>query len=173
MENVRQRLTETETYISLLRQRRQEVRSVLDGLSSEALNWLPIPHKPGETKVTNSLYQLGYHCIVTEVDWRRHIAYRLGLITREEELRGFEEGEFEVTGENPSRVFERLERDGRETDHFVSRLTDGELAVTWLNARNEARSVRWILGHIIAHYGEHIGQMALTRQLWEKQFGGD
>lgn len=171
MSGLPQHLTSQETYISLLGSRRREVGSVLTGLAAEALNWLPVPHQPGEPKVSNSIYQLAYHCVVTEVDWRRHIAYRLGLLTREEESQGFEKGEFEVSGDTPSLILARLEQDGQETDHFIRDLTEEALNLTWLNPRGELRSVRWIIGHVIAHYGEHIGQMALTRQLWETRYG--
>jgi hypothetical protein len=64
-----------------------------------------------------------------------------------------------------------MDREGAETDAFLSGLAESDLGVTWLNPRGERRSVRWIIGHVIAHYGEHIGQMALTRQLWEESGG--
>jgi hypothetical protein len=164
-------LTETETYVSLLNKRRDEVRGVLHGLSSEALNWLPLPKYRGETRLGYSIYQLAYHSIVTEVDWRRHIAYRLGRITVEEEQAGYEIGEREVMGEDTSLLLVRLERDGGATDQFLLGLSADDLQVTWENSRGEARGVRWIIGHVIAHYGVRIGQMTLTRRLWEHYAG--
>jgi hypothetical protein len=165
------RLSETETYVSLLNKRRDEVRGVLRGLPAEALNWLPLPRNRGDSRLGYSIYQLAYHSIVTEVDWRRHIAYRLGRITWEEEQAGFEIGEMEVVGEDTALLLARLERDGAATDQFILGLSDDDLHVTWENARGEPRSVRWIIGHVIAYYGVQIGQMVLTRQLWEQQRG--
>jgi hypothetical protein len=170
MAGMRNCLTETETYVSLLRKRRQEVRNVLAGLSVEALNWLPVPTPPNGQKVSHSIVQLAYHSVVTEVDWRRHIAYRLGLITREEEQRGFENGELDIVADDPSPILWRLENDGNETDLFISRLSEGELGISWVNPRGESRSIRWVIGHIISYYGQCIGQMVLIRQLWEAQF---
>lgn len=167
MTAIPQRQSETEAYISLLRRRRGEIRTILAGLPPAALNWLPVSSPPDQPKTTNSIYQLAYHCVVTEVDWRRHIAYRLGQITRQEEEAGFEEGEFEVVSDDLTFLLGRLESDGQKTDDYIASMTEQQLSVTWLNPRGERRSVRWIIGHIIAHYGEHIGQMALTRRLWE------
>jgi hypothetical protein len=161
------RLSETETYVSLLNKRRDEVRGLLDGLPIEALNWLPLPRQRGESRLSYSIYQLAYHSIVTEVDWRRHIAYRLGRITWKEEQAGYEIGEREVVGEDTALLLARLESDGKATDQFILGLTADDLGVTWENARGKLRSVRWIIGHVIAYYGEHIGQMILTRRLWE------
>ena len=164
-------LSETETYVSLLNKRRDEVRAVLDGLTVEALNWLPLPKGRRESRLSYSIYQLAYHSIVTEVDWMRHIAYRLGRITWEEEQAGYEIGELEVVGEEVPPLLARLERDGKATDQFILRLAADDLRMTWENARGEARGVRWIIGHVVAHYGEHIGQMTLTRRLWEHTQG--
>lgn len=169
MTAVPQRQAETAAYVSLFRRRRQEVRLLLEGLPPEALNWLPLTAVLGQPKTINSVYQLAYHCLVTEIDWRRHIAYRLGRITREEEEDGFEVGEFEVMADDTDPFLRRLDHEGAQTDTFIAGLTDGDLGVTWLNPRGERRSVRWLIGHVIAHYGEHIGQMALTRQLWEER----
>jgi hypothetical protein len=144
----------------------------LEDLPPEALNWLLIPTPPGQPKTVNSIYQLAYHCLVTEIDWRRHITYRLGHITQEEDEAGYEVGEFEVMTDDVDSFLRRMEREAAETDAFIGALTEGDLSVTWLNPRGERRSVRWIIGHIIAHYGEHIGQLALTRQLWTESGGG-
>ncbi len=160
------RQSEIESYVSLLQRRRQEVRLLVESLPPEALNWLPLLPPPGEPKTVNSVYQLAYHCLVTEIDWRRHIAYRLGHITREEEEAGYEVGEFEVMTDDIGPFLHRMDREGAEIDAFLSGLVESDLSVTWVNPRGERRSVRWIIGHVIAHYGEHIGQMALTRQLW-------
>ena len=162
------RQTEVEAYVSLLQRRRHEVRLILEDLPSEGLNWLPLPMPPGEPKVINSVYQLAYHSLVTEIDWRRHITYRLGRITREADEAGLETGEFEVVTDDIEPFLRRLDHEGAATDALIGGLTDGDLSVTWLNPRSERRSVRWLIGHIIAHYGEHIGQMALTRQWWEE-----
>ena len=164
-------LSETETYVSLLNKRRDEVRAVLNGLPVEALNWLPLPRGRSEARPSYSIYQLAYHSIVTEVDWMRHIAYRLGRITWEEEQAGYEIGELEVVGEEASPLLARLTRDGEATDRFIRGLAADDLLVTWENTRGEARGVRWIVGHVVAHYGEHIGQMTLTRRLWEHMQG--
>ncbi|MCC6905099.1 MAG: DUF664 domain-containing protein [Anaerolineae bacterium] len=162
-----QPLTELETYVSLLRLRRQEVSAVLRGVSPEGLNWLPVQHASGQPKVSNSLYQLANHCIVTEADWRRHIAFRIGALSAEELAAQVEHGDLEVSGDDPAPLLGRILRDGDVTDRLIVSLTHAQLDLTWLNARGERRGVRWIIGHLIAHYGEHIGQMALTRQLWE------
>jgi hypothetical protein len=166
--DVPQRQSEVEAYVSLLQRRRQEVRLLLESLSPEALNWLPLPTPPGQPKTVNSIYQMAYHSLVTEIDWRRHIAYRLGRITREEDEEGFETGEFEVVADDIDPFLRRMDHEGAATDAFLFELAESDLSVTWLNPRGERRSVRWIVGHIIAHYGEHIGQMALTRQWWEE-----
>ena len=37
-----------------------------------------------------------------------------------------------------------------------------------LNLEYEGHTVRWCIVRIVEHYYEHVGQMTLTRQLWEQ-----
>jgi uncharacterized damage-inducible protein DinB len=74
--------------------------------------------------------------------------------------------EFRAQGPDPTDLLRLLDEvDVRNRDLLAS-LTPETLAATFAG-RGEPHSGAWCLLHAIEHSGQHRGQAALTRQLWE------
>ena len=150
---------ELTAYIEHLAQLREHIRDVLLGLTAEGLNWTPLPED------TNSLYQLTQHTAWNELWW-------IGTKLAERPFPYSWEGneDLEGTGEDAADLLFWLDEAAAATNGIL-----GNLEPTALNEQRtlssdtgeEQRSVRWIILHVVEHTAEHIGQMRLTRQLWE------
>lgn len=158
-------LSENQVHSSLIRQRRQELMQVIGNLSLETLTWMP--HTEGGQRITHSIYHLSHHAIDNEVEWRCQIEFRLGTMSREQLAAATPEPVLSLDGASHQVIYQRIEREARVTDYLVQHLTDTQMSYAWLNSRGEPRSVRWLLGHINAYYGQCIGQMIQIRRLAE------
>ena len=148
-------LPAVEMYERLLRHRRAEVLKILEGLNAEALNWHPLSDE------TNSIYALAVHSLGAERSW---IHERTGgrIIERDRSA------EFRAEGDDVAVLRAQYETVARETKEILERLTEPEMDVL----RDDGKGTftfRFCILHIIDHYAEHVGQMALTRQLWENR----
>ncbi len=147
---------EVASYLEFLNKKRAEVWKNLDGVSAEGLNWTPLPQD------TNSLLVLATHALGAEHGW---IAETVG---REPQTR-VRSQEFLARGDNVNALRERYEATARETERILAGLSEQDLASTRVDRGGETVTVRWAIEHVIEHYAEHIGQMKLTRQLWEQR----
>lgn len=146
-------------YVAHLEGMRQAVRDVLLGLTADGLNWRPLPAG------TNSLYNLAQHVAWVE-QWL--IGHELGGVpfphdwSQGQDLAG--------SGEDPADLLFWLDEAATTTGDVLRRLEPG--ALDGKRTRTEdgverTRSLRWFVVDAIEHYAEHLGQMRLTRQLWE------
>lgn len=149
-------LREVETYLERLRALRAQMLQTLDGLGADALNWRPLLDE------TNSLFVLATHALGAERGWFAEI------IARQPKTRD-RAAEFRAQGEDLAALRERFEQTARESEEILAALTADDLDATRLHERFGAVTVRWIILHILGHYSEHLGQMLLTRQLWENR----
>jgi uncharacterized damage-inducible protein DinB len=147
-------LPETQAYVDTLRELRGKVLKTLEGLNAAALNWTPT------NDATNSLFVLGTHCIGSEHGWIFE-TFHQGPKTRNRP------GEFLAKGEDLSALRAEYERTARESEVILQPLTEAGLEATRDTPNHGAVTGRWIMLHVIRHYSEHLGQMYLTRQLWE------
>lgn len=148
-------LPAVEMYERLLRHRRAEVLKILEGLNAEALNWHPLSDE------TNSIYALAVHSLGAE-------RYRLHKIVGGRAIERDRAAEFRATGDDGAALRAQYDTVAQETLKILGQLTEAEMDVL----RGEAPdnyTFRWCILHIIAHYAEHVGQMALTRQLWDNR----
>ena len=148
-------LPEVETYIERLRAARAEILKLLEGLSVDALNWQPLPAE------TNSLYALATHSLGAERYWLH------GLVGRRKVERD-RAAEFHARGEDIAALRAAYAAAARESEEILARLVESDMAAE----RGEApktRLVRWCILHVAEHYSEHLGQMRLTRQMWENR----
>lgn len=152
-------LPEIRSYIDELRELRGKVLKTLDGVEAAGLNWTPTKER------TNSLLILGTHCIGSEHGWIFETLHR-GPKTRNRP------GEFLVKGDDIVMLRQRYAQTERETQEILGALTEEELATTRNTEGYGAVTTRWIILHVVKHYSEHIGQMYLTRQLWEESSSG-
>jgi uncharacterized damage-inducible protein DinB len=148
-------LPEVETYIERLRELRAEMLKTLDGLDAEALNWCPLPEE------TNSLYALATHSLGAERRWV-HACVGGRAIQRDRDA------EFRARGEDLAALGAAYAETARESEAILAPLVESDLAALRGEAPN-AHAVRWCILHVIEHYNEHLGQMRLTRQMWENR----
>ena len=136
-----------------------ELRSSIEGLPVEALNWRPAPDD------TNSIAVLAIHSLTSTRHW-------LSVAVDEPPPSRDRDAEFEATTRKPAELL-----------HFVDSATavclsliDEDRAVDWSALRHHWDPSRddnlfaaWALLHALEHLREHVGQISLTRQLWEQR----
>lgn len=149
-------LPEIQTYLEHLRDLRAQVLRTLDGLDTDALNWQPLP---GET---NSLFVLATHCIGAEHGWF------IEVLAKEPRTRD-RATEFRARAGDPAALRTRFEQTARDSERILATLTAADLEAIRRHDYFGTITVCWIILHVIEHYSEHLGQMQLTRQLWENR----
>lgn len=153
-------LQEVRAYLTDLEELRDQVKSLLEGLPQEALDWRPIEGE-GEF-ATNSLAAMVVHLAGSETFWMKEI---IGGKKIERDR----DAEFVATGLSLSELRAKIEAAARVTAEILSALTEKQLEELrkW---RKRSISVRWCILHVIEHIAQHLGHMQLTRQLWLAKF---
>ncbi len=144
-------LPEGQLYVERPRAVRADILKTLNGLNADALNWHPLPNG------TNSLNALAAHLLGAERYWL-HKQIEQHKVERDRDA------EFNACGENGAALRPIYERVERESDAILERLVESDMDIL-----REGRTVRWCILHVIEHYNEHLGQVRLTRQLWENR----
>ena len=132
-----------------------EIKKVVDGLPSEALDWVP-----GEAM--NSITVMTVHLLGAETYW-------MGVAINEPPDRD-RDAEFQVKGLSARDLKDRLD----SADQFIKRIFAG-LTLPYLEEvrhsprNNKKFSVGWSIIHALEHTALHVGQIQLTRQLWDKK----
>ena len=147
-------LAEVETYLERLNTLRGKVVASVEGVNVAALDWKP---PAGDT---NSLIVLAVHSLGAEHGW-------IGEIIGGETKTRVRPREFEAQSDQVAELRERSEATARESERVLSPLGEKDLKRTLEHTTYGTVTVRWAILHVIEHYAEHLGQMALTRQLWE------
>jgi len=135
-----------------------DIRRNIADVSVEGLNWKPGPE-------TNSLTAITTHAIGATRNWLC-IAVAAPWPERDRA------SEFRATSEDAGALVSYL--DGIEADCL--RLIDEARDIDWSATRKGLRpgqeiSAAWALVNGVDHLREHVGQLFLTRQLWEQQAG--
>jgi uncharacterized damage-inducible protein DinB len=149
-------LSELDNYLQRIEDLREQVRGLLAGLPTEALNWRPIEEI--EEHASNSLAILVTHIAGAEHFW---IAEVVGgdPPTRDRDA------EFAVQVADSADLVRLLEETGRETREVFSTLSPADLDGV-REAQGRTVPVRWCVLHVIDHTALHLGHMQLTYQLW-------
>jgi len=143
----------------ILRRAREDIHAAIDGLPTDALNWRPTPDD------TNSIAVLAIHSLTSTRTWLS-VAVDEPLPSRNRDA------EFEATARKPAELL-----------HFVDSATavclsliDEDRAVDWSALRSHWDDEQetklfaaWALLPALEHLREHVGQISLTRQLWEQR----
>ena len=148
-------IPEVQVYADVLREARAQALKTLDGLTADALNWHPLPDE------TNSLYALAVHLLGAE---RRWVHQEVGKRKIERDR----DAEFRARGDGIAPLRAMYQAVANDSEAVLASLTEPEMGALRGNAP-DAHNVRWCILHIIEHYSEHLGQMRLTRQLWENR----
>lgn len=147
-------IAEIETYITHLRAARKQMLEAAQGLEADGLNWRPLP------EATNSVYALVVHSLGAERRWIHAIVGRYS-IERDREA------EFRARGEDLGALHALADEVACRSEEVLARLTPTELE-EWRETP-QPYTVRACILHVLEHYYEHLGQMRLTRQLWENR----
>ena len=144
---------------AVLRAARDDMRAAIDGLPTDALNWRPTPED------TNPIAVLAIHSLTSTRHWLS-VAVDEPLPSRDRDA------EFEATTRKPAELL-----------HFVDSATavclsliDKDRVVDWSAlrdhwdpGRDDKLFAAWALLPALEHLREHVGQLALTRQLWQQR----
>ena len=149
-------LAEVEAYVERLRDARAETLMTLEGLSVDALNWHPLPDE------SNSLYALATHSLGAERGWLHELVGQRAI----ERDRA---AEFRARGDDIAALREAYDMVTRASEEILARLAESDMAALRGKDASNRHTVRWCILHIVEHYSEHLGQMRLTRQLWENR----
>ena len=154
--------SEIDSYLSWLEAMRQNVRDALLGLDADGLNWKPLPAE------TNSVYNLAQHSAWVEQWWIGSV-----LAGQTFPYDWSDDQDLKGQGEDAADLLVWLDEAATVSKATLESLTPSALdelrTRTRADGSEEQLSVRWIIVHTIEHYAEHIGQMRLTRQLWEAE----
>jgi uncharacterized damage-inducible protein DinB len=137
-----------------------ELRTAVDGLPDEAVNWKPA----GDD--TNSIAVLTIHNLNSTRSWIS-IAVGAPLPDRNRDL------EFDTRAENAAELLSLIDEVGSQ----ILALLDGAGDIDWAeNRRTHLRPdpelpnyvpAAYGVMHAVEHFSQHVGHVTLTRQLWD------
>ncbi len=138
----------------VLERSRADISEALQGLPPEALNWRPA----GDD--TNSIAVLATHSLHSTRWW---LAVALG----ERLPARHRPSEFRASALDAESLLQLLDEMSADCLALVEKDRD----VDWSAVRQtpELMPAAWALLHSLSHLREHVGQMMLTRQLWEQR----
>ena len=144
---------------AVLRAAREDIHAAIDGLPTDALNWRPTP------KDSNSIAVLAIHSLTSTRTWLA-VAVDEPLPSRNRDA------EFEATTRDPAELLHFVDSATAVCLDLVSkeRTVDwSALRRHWAQEQDVQPFAAWALLHALEHLREHVGQISLTRQLWEQR----
>ncbi len=145
--------------LGILREQHEMFREAIAGLSQEALNW-----RPGAD--TNSAAMLITHA--TESEGRILRIAIEGELRDPDELVATRLKSFDAVVDSPDGLVALIDSADAEAARVLAKLDDID-AGTPRTMRGSTGAAAWWVFRVIAHNGEHVGNLLLTRQLWEAQ----
>lgn len=142
-------------YLECLEALHADMRKVLAGLPLTALDWLPGAEM-------NSLAVLATHVAGSERYW-------VGEVAGSDPAHRDRPTEFHIYGLNEVELTARLDATLAHSRMVLEKLTMSDLELRRTAGDRGEVTVAWALFHNLQHVGTHLGQMQLTRQLWEQQ----
>lgn len=131
------------------------IKQAIEGLSSEALDWEPGPEM-------NSLAVLVTHTAGAERIW-------IGEMAGVEPSGRDRAAEFRVRGVSAAALSALLDETLAHSLTVLERLTVSDLeARRFSSVHQREYRVAWALVHALEHTALHLGQVQLTRQLWDR-----
>ena len=142
-------------YLSLLQDCHKDIQKALNGLPSAALDWVPGTD-------TNSIGVLVFHLTGAERFW-------IGDVAMQESSERDRNAEFKVQGIDVDVLKKRLDDTLTYATQVLGTLTLTDLESMRTHPGNGREfTVAWSLLHALEHASLHLGQIQLTRQLWEQ-----
>lgn len=141
-------------YLNLLQERHNEILEALEGLPSAALDWIP-------GSDMNSISVLVFHLTGAERYW-------IGDVAAQEPAERDREAEFRVHEVGADMLKQRLANNLDYARGVLSGFTIQDLETPRAARGGHTFTVAWALLHALEHATLHLGQIQLTRQLWEQ-----
>lgn len=144
---------ETDTYIKVLDALRQDVAETIDDMDAKALDWAP------PAADTNSAAALAAHIAGAESFWIHQVVGGID-IGRDRDA------EFATRGSSSADLQALLRKTGETTREVLGGDPDLDKVVV-PRPGEPPSSLRYSVVHMIEHMGQHLGHLALTKQLRE------
>jgi uncharacterized damage-inducible protein DinB len=145
-----------ESYLNRLQRLHEDISIAIDGLPQAALDWSPGPEM-------NSIGVLVVHLTGAERYW-------IGDVARGDPSRRVREAEFRARGQDSMALKELLDGALSYASGALEQLSLEDLETERTSPRDgENFSTAWALLHALEHSAIHLGQIQLTRQLWDQR----
>ena len=142
-------------YLNILQTCHTDILKALDGLPPAALDWIPGPDM-------NSISVLVFHLTGAERYWIADVA-------AQDPTERDRDAEFKVHEVGVDVLKKRLTDNMEYERAALEKLTIQDLETTRVSPRDGREfTVAWALLHALEHDTLHLGQIQLTRQLWEQ-----
>jgi uncharacterized damage-inducible protein DinB len=133
-----------------------DLLKAIEDLPDEALDWVPGPD-------TSSINILVIHLTGAERYW-------IGAVALKEPTDRVRAKEFQVRGLSAGDLKKRLVDEDDFCKKAIKQFSLEDLQEIRTSPRdNKTFLVGWCLAHALEHTALHLGQLQLTRQLWEQQ----
>ena len=153
-------LSVLEDYLERLQALHADIERTIEGLPPPALDWVPGPDM-------NSLGILAVHVAGAERYW-------IGDVVGRDPSGRDRAAEFRMRGLDAATLKVRLTETLAHSQTVLEGLTLPDLEAMQVSPRDGREStVAWCLAHALEHTALHLGQMQITRQLWEQQGSGE
>ncbi|MCB0036401.1 MAG: DinB family protein [Anaerolineales bacterium] len=135
----------------------QDMYRALDGLPSEALDWIPGAEM-------NSLCILAAHTAGAERYW-------IGDVVAQDNSNRHRPDEFVAQGKSAAELQQTLADVLTHSRGVLETLTLDDLTRACVPPNHPERTftVGWSLAHALEHTAVHVGHMQIIRQLWEQK----
>ena len=143
-----------EDYINNLQELHSDIEKALEGLTPVALDWTP---QPG----MNSIGVMVYHLTGAE-------RYLIGEVIAGDKSNRDRDAEFKVKGMDAESLVMRLTGNRAYIAGVLAELTLTDLEKIRMFRNQREVTVGWVLGHALKHTATHMGQIQLTREMWDK-----
>jgi uncharacterized damage-inducible protein DinB len=142
-------------YLTLLEERRHEILEALEGLPPRALDWTPGPEM-------NSISVLIFHLTGAQRYW-------IGDVAAQDPKERDREAEFRVREVGIDVLEERLADNLEYARKTLNDFKLQDMEIPRVSTRDgPTYTVAWALLHALEHTTLHLGQIQITRQLWEQ-----
>ncbi|MDQ2692427.1 MAG: DUF1572 domain-containing protein [Chloroflexota bacterium] len=142
-------------YLDLMQANHKEILRALEGLPSAALDWTP-------GSDMNSISVLIFHLTGAERYW-------IGDVAAQDPKERDRDAEFRVREVDAGVLKKRLADNLEYARNMLGNFNTGDLEAPRVSSRDgRTYSVAWALLHALEHTALHLGQIQLTRQLWEQ-----
>ena len=142
-------------YLNILQTCHADILKALDGLPPAALDWILGPDM-------NSISVLVFHLTGAERYW-------IGDVAAQDPTERDRDAEFKVHDVVVDVLKKRLTDNTEYARIALEKFTIQDLEATRVSARDGREfTVAWALIHALEHSTLHLGQIQLTRQLWEQ-----